>query len=119
MCSCEGTAGTAGSAGMASAGGANCATLNTARAQSLQAATTCSPELDAQCAKVTTVPNQCGCKTIVNSAKPEAVQAAQRAYDAWTLAGCGPYACGAQCREGTAATCQAAGAAPGTCSWSM
>lgn len=115
-CFCEGTGG---SAGMAGAGGSSCAALNTARAQSLQAATRCSAELDAQCAKVTTVPNQCGCKTIVNSANPEAVEAAQQAYDAWTLAGCGPYACGALCLEGTAATCYASGAAPGTCGWSM
>jgi hypothetical protein len=104
---------------MAGAAGASCMTLNTARAESLQAASSCSAELGGQCAMVVTVPNQCGCKTIVNSAKPEAVQAAQRAYDAWILAGCGPYACGALCREGTAATCQATGAAPGTCSWSM
>lgn len=115
-CSCEGTGGSAATAG---AGGSSCAALNTARAQSLQAAATCSPELDAQCALVVTVPNQCGCKTIVNSSTPEAVQLAQQAYDAWVLAGCGPYACGARCLEGTAATCQAVGAAPGTCSWSM
>jgi hypothetical protein len=115
-CSCEGTAG---SAAMAGASGSSCATLNTARAQSLQLATSCSPELDGQCAMVITVPNQCACDTVVNSARPEAVQAAQQAYDAWTLAGCGPYACGAACPKGTAATCQAPNAGSGTCTWSL
>lgn len=115
-CSCEGTGG---GGGMGGSGGSSCTSLNTARAQALQAATTCSAELDAQCASVVTVPNQCGCAVVVNSAKPEAIQKAQQAYDAWTGAGCGPYACGANCPKGTAATCQASGAAPGVCTWSL
>lgn len=115
MCFCEGTGG---SGGMAGAGGSSCASLNVARAQSLDTARSCNPEVDSACAKVVTVPNQCGCATLVNSAQPAAIQAAQQAYDAWIQAGCGPYACGANCVKGTAAACQASGTAPGICGWS-
>jgi hypothetical protein len=68
---------------------------------------------------IVTVPNQCACPALVNSARPELVTAAQQAYDAWVAAGCGPYACGAACIKGTAAKCQAPSSGSAACTWSQ
>jgi hypothetical protein len=93
--------------------------LNTARAQALQAATACSPELDGQCKAIVTVPNQCGCPTLVNSARQELITTAQRAYDTWVAAGCGPYPCGAACLMGTSTKCYAPSVGSGVCTWAQ
>jgi len=114
-CSCEGTAG---SAGMAGAGGSNCTTLDTARAQALKTAAACVPEVDGQCKTIVTVPNQCGCPSLVNSARPDLIMAAQQAYDSWVAAGCGPYPCGAACLMGIASKCYAPSVGSAACSWS-
>ncbi len=111
-CMCEGTAGSGG------VGGApDCTSLNNTRQQYLDAARVCNAELSGQCTGSATVPNQCACPTLVNDGSPSDVQAAQDAYDAWVAAGCGPYACGAACFEGTTGTCVGQGGPAGLCTW--
>ncbi len=116
ICMCEGTGGLGGGG---SGGAATCASLNVTRQEALQAATSCNAELSGQCTGSATVPDQCACPRIVNDGQPDDVQAAQAAYDAWVQAGCGPYACGAACSEGTTGICQGQGGPSGICAWAQ
>jgi hypothetical protein len=107
----------AGVGGESAAGAPSCAELNMERQTWLQAAVVCSAELDGQCAGAKTVPNQCGCPTLVNSALDYQVKQAQAAYDAWVAAGCGPFACGAACFLGTMAICDPSRIGSSSCIW--
>jgi hypothetical protein len=104
-------------AGAGAAGAPSCVELNKERQTWLDAARTCSPELNGQCAGARTVPNQCGCPTLVNSAFDYQVKRAQAAYDAWVAANCGPYACGAACFVGTMGVCDPTRIGSSTCIW--
>jgi hypothetical protein len=56
----------------------------------------------------------CGCKVLFNENLDQQVKQANAAYDAWVTAGCGPFACGKACIEGTTGACDATS---GTCQW--
>jgi hypothetical protein len=118
-----GSGGTSGSGGTTSTGGtggtggtgAECDVLNAERQEALNDAVSCNPEIDVpQCTGARTVPDQCGCPTLVNDYDDEAVSAAQEAYNVWVEAGCGPYPCGAACFYGEQGDCNEGTA---ICSW--
>jgi hypothetical protein len=63
-------------------------------AAALDAARACNPAINAiQCDGTAVIHDQCGCSIVANEHSPDAVAAAQQAYNAWTASGCGPYDC--------------------------
>ncbi len=60
----------------------------------LDAAQACNPALSSpQCTGMSIVTDVCGCQVVAGEGHPEAINASQLAYEDWTLASCGPYAC--------------------------
>lgn len=87
-----GTPTTSTSTSTATSGGCDGPNLNLGTA--LDAALACNPAINAiQCDGSAVVHDHCGCAIVANEHSPDAVAAAQQAYNAWTAAGCGPYDC--------------------------
>lgn len=77
------------------AGGAGgCSDMFDDLLQRLDAAQACNPALSSpQCSGMSVVTDVCGCPVVANEKSPETAKLALLAYEDWTLAGCGPYAC--------------------------
>jgi hypothetical protein len=76
-----------------------------ALAEATRCAESCA-ELPAPCAYLSGVQltDECGCPIPVVSGS-EAVAKAVEAYNAWTVAGCGPYPCGPPCAVSESPAC--------------
>jgi hypothetical protein len=77
------------------AGGAGgCSALFNNLLEQLDAAQACNPALSSpQCTGMSVVLDVCGCQVVAGEGHPEATKLSLIAYEDWTLAGCGPYAC--------------------------
>lgn len=94
-----GATGVGGSGGFTTAatgaGGAEwCSALFNDLVNKVDAAQACNPALSSpQCSGVSVVMDVCGCEVVANEKSPETAKLSLIAYEDWTLAGCGPYAC--------------------------
>ncbi len=88
--------------------GSTCAALQAAMDQAILAAQACDPAISSpQCDGTAFVDDTCGCPSILLDEKdPAKVALAQKAYDAWTQAGCGPFPCGKACFPAGPGFCQ-------------
>ena len=117
----SGTTGTSATTGTTGAGGTtttDCASLEAAYVTALAAAVACDPCIDFdECMNGPTLYDTCGCPVGGSISKKEEYQAAFDAYNAWTMAGCGPHDCGKPCvSPGGAWTCKQSGeGCVGTC----
>ena len=119
--SASGTTGPSGTTGTTGAGGTtsvDCPSLESAYVTALSAATACDPCIDFdECMNGPTLYDTCGCPTGASVTKKAEYEAATAAYDAWTMAGCGPHDCGKPCASpGGAWICKQSGeGCVGTC----
>jgi hypothetical protein len=90
-----------------SSSGDNCFALGEELDRTTSEAVGCNPTIDLlQCNGSELLFDRCGCKSVVaNETKPELVQAARAAYDAWVAAGCGPFDCGGACASPMGGQC--------------
>ncbi len=86
--------------------GTVCSDLEAALLAATNDARACSPMLAVeQCTGSLTLPDRCGCFSVVaNENTPELAAAAQAAFDAWVNAGCGPLDC-TQCEPAVSGFC--------------
>jgi hypothetical protein len=87
--------------------GDNCFALGEELDRATNEAIACDPTIDLlQCSGAELLTDRCGCKGVVaNETRPEAVQAARAAYDAWVAGGCGPFECGGACQQPAGGIC--------------
>ena len=97
--------------------GVDCGSLEADYEQKLALARQCSPgDPGLQCSGKLTVPDPCNCPVIVNDATPDLAALAEKAFEAWVAAGCGPFECGRDCLPpGTGGFCQPQKDAPAVC----
>lgn len=87
-CSPGGTGGSgAGGSGTGGGSSGSCDDLDAARESALSKARSCVfGGIVAECTEPAWVSNECGCQVAVNNVRPEDIQAAEDAYDAWNEA---------------------------------